>query len=204
MKHPHVPYCQFSGELMGPESFRAFKRFFSLVNSDEAMTSGLLVGVGPEFWKMFNQDELPTEYFGVSAFETTGKRQVLVLSLQIGGNQCRLLLDLESPRVRELLSASRDAAVIKMLFHSGKIGDTMLYDYPIARETIDGLLQIHLATRAYVPWADTVEDVALLAGFLSLDDERMRIADAMAIREISVNEFATSTAAEERFEASMV
>ena len=204
MSRPYVRYHRFSGELMGPELFRAFKRFFCLNYPDETLTSALLVGVGPKFWKTLRQDQLPTEYFSVSEFESPGNRQVLVLSLQIGENQCRLLLDLESPKVRELLNASREAGTITLLFYSERQGDAMLYDFPISLETIDNLLKIPLAIRGYAPWADTIEDVALLVRFLLLDDEGMRIAEAMPIREISMNEFATATAAEERFEASVV
>jgi hypothetical protein len=192
MKKPRVRTESFAGELLPPATFRAFKRFFDLHYPDESQKAGLLVGVGPRFWRQLTQDELPMEEYVITCFVSPKGRRVLVLILQLEDAQCRLLLDMEAPSVRQILETAREAASLRVLFHRGSVRSAMLFDFQLPVDALDSVLNLQITEPPYLDWRDQAEDIFLLRTLLETDSDRLRVPDGKPIREITVTEFISS------------
>lgn len=197
MKKPRIRTESFAGELLPPATFRAFKRFFDLHYPDESQQAGLLVGVGPRFWKQLSQEELPMEEYVITGFVSPKGRRVLVLILQLGDAQCRLLLDIEAPSVRQMLETARETACLRVLFHRGTARSAMLFDFQLPVEALDRVLNLQITEPPYLDWRDQAEDMFMLRAFLETDSDRLRVPDGQPVQEITVTEFVSSVCDEE-------
>lgn len=197
MKKPRVRTHAFRGELVSPAAFRAFKRIFDLDDPDESDSQGLLVGVGPNFWKHLAQEMPPYEEYQVSCFVSPMGRCVLVLLLQLGESQCRMLFDIAAPSVRRLLEGTRASSCIKVLFHRGSLQSGILFDFELPLEAIENVLAMPIPSQLYTDWQQQMDDLFLLKAFLMTDSDGFHVPEGQPIREIAVTEFVTSVAAEE-------
>lgn len=192
MKKPRIRTQSFAGELLAPPTFRAFKRYFDLHYPDEAAQAGSLVGVGPRFWKRLLQEELPIEEYVITCFVSPKGRHVLVLILQLEECQCRLLLDIESPSVRQMLETAREHACLSVLFHRGNARSGMVFHFQLPVDALDKVLALPVTGEPYPDWRDQVEDMFMLRAFLLTDSDRFRVPDGKPIREVTVTEFVSS------------
>jgi hypothetical protein len=127
----------------------------------------------------------------ITAFPSPNARMMLTLTLQFGVSQLRVLLDMESSRTRDMLTASRKCETLRLLLASTGNFDYLEYDFGLPRASIDSLLAVPLDKKAPRHWLQAAADLAFVAAHLRDTPEALLVEGLKAPLDISVTEVVT-------------
>ena len=121
----------------------------------------ILAPLEPAVWALRNTDDKDLRSSSVP-FRSPRGRMLLDIAIALGHRLLRTLLDLEEPRIRQMLAKTKSTGKLRFLFTPDDDREWLIYDALIPPEVIDNLLSLPIGYAAPCSLSEHTEDVALV------------------------------------------